>query len=166
VSRRWTRARRRQRRSHSRHFNHRYAIYLEFVPQLLFLVCIFFYLIILIFFKWTHYDGSSATEAPSLLIRECRLELTRLDPCGVSLDLINMILLSYPDSPDSSRVFYSGQRFIQTVLLLLAVLCVPWMLLGKPIYRIVMNKRRANVSSRVDVLPSALVHVVFRGAWR
>ena len=61
------------------------------------------------------------------------------------LDLINMILLSYPTDPPSSQSFYSGQRGLQTVLLVIAVLCVPWMLLGKPIYRIVMNKRRANV---------------------
>lgn len=61
-------------------------------------------------------------------------------------DLINMILLSYPTDPKSSATFYSGQRAFQTFLILIAVLCIPWMLLGKPVYRIVMNKRRANVS--------------------
>lgn len=30
-------------------------IFLEFIPQLIFLVFIFCYLIFLIFFKWTHY---------------------------------------------------------------------------------------------------------------
>jgi V-type H+-transporting ATPase subunit a len=57
-----------------------------------------------------------------------------------------MILLSYPNDPESSRVFYTGQKAFQTFLILIAVLCIPWMLLGKPVYRIVMNKRRANVS--------------------
>lgn len=57
-----------------------------------------------------------------------------------------MILLSYPTDPPSSATFYTGQRAIQTILIILAVLCIPWMLLGKPVYRIVMNKRRANVS--------------------
>ncbi|CAF4549012.1 unnamed protein product, partial [Rotaria sp. Silwood2] len=94
----------------------------------IFLSCIFFYLIILIFYKWTHFDGSVSTQAPSLLIQ-----------------LINMILLSYPSEPESSRTFYSGQQGIQTALIILAVICIPWMLLGKPIYRIIMNKRRANV---------------------
>lgn len=60
-----------------------------------------------------------------------------------------MILLTYPTEPPSSRVFYTGQQAIQTVLIVLAVLCIPWMLLGKPIYRIVMNKRRANVSIQI-----------------
>jgi hypothetical protein len=66
------------------------------------------------------------------------------------IDLINMILLSYPDEPESSRTFYSGQKGLQTVLIIVAVLCIPWMLLGKPIYRIMMNKRRANVSYLIN----------------
>ncbi|CAF1196015.1 unnamed protein product [Adineta steineri] len=112
------------------HFNHRHAIYLEFLPQIIFLACIFFYLIILIFYKWTSFDGSKATDAPSLLIH-----------------LINMILFSYKTDPPSAAVFYTGQKQFQTFLILLAVLCVPWMLLGKPVYRIIMNKRRANYST-------------------
>ncbi|CAF1368649.1 unnamed protein product, partial [Didymodactylos carnosus] len=73
-------------------FNHHYAIFVEFLPQLIFLICIFFYLIILIFYKWTHYDGSNADIAPSLLIH-----------------LIDMILMSYPNEPASSKQFYPGQ---------------------------------------------------------
>jgi len=61
-----------------RHFNHRHAIYLEFLPQILFLVCIFFYLIVLIFYKWTHYDGSMATDAPALLIRKRELSIEKM----------------------------------------------------------------------------------------
>jgi V-type H+-transporting ATPase subunit a len=57
-----------------------------------------------------------------------------------------MILLTYPTEPASSATFYSGQQGLQTALIILAVLCIPWMLLGKPVYRIIMNKRRANVS--------------------
>ena len=57
-----------------------------------------------------------------------------------------MILITYPDEPASSRQFYSGQKPLQTFLILIAVICIPWLLLGKPIYRIMMNKRRAHVS--------------------
>ena len=53
-----------------RHFNRRHAIYLEFLPQIIFLICIFFYLIILIFYKWTHYDATQSGTAPALLIRK------------------------------------------------------------------------------------------------
>jgi V-type H+-transporting ATPase subunit a len=110
------------------------------------LACIFFYLIILIFYKWTNFDGRKATEAPSLLIRKRFYFIRKIIFFCFTIDLINMILLSYPTEPESSRVFYSGQQAIQTILIILAVICIPWMLLGKPVYRIVMNKRRANVS--------------------
>jgi hypothetical protein len=58
------------------------------------------------------------------------------------------MLLSYPSTPDipqSSKVFYHGQKTLQTILLLIAVLCIPWMLLGKPIYIIMQNRKRAQV---------------------
>ena len=63
-----------------------------------------------------------------------------------------MMLLSYPESPKSSYVFYSGQRSIQTALLLIAVICIPWMLLGKPIYIIMQNKKRAKVRFAKNLL--------------
>ena len=64
-----------------------------------------------------------------------------------------MMLLSYPDksagdsTPQSSIVFYSGQKTIQTILVLVAVLCIPWMLLGKPIYIILQRRKQAQVKS-------------------
>ena len=61
-------------------------------------------------------------------------------------ELINMILFSYPNTPESSAQFYSGQKGVQIFLVIISVLCIPWMFVGKPIYRIMMNKRRANVS--------------------
>jgi V-type H+-transporting ATPase subunit a len=67
-----------------------------------------------------------------------------------------MILLSYPETPKSSAVFYTGQRGLQTFLIVLAVICIPWMLLGKPVYRIVMNKRRANVNIQIGKI--SLIH--------
>lgn len=40
-----------------RHFKKYASIFLEFLPQLLFLVFLFFYLVIMIFMKWTMYSG-------------------------------------------------------------------------------------------------------------
>ena len=66
-----------------------------------------------------------------------------------------MVLLSYPSTPDtpsSSKVFYSNQKTVQTILVLLAVLCIPWMLLGKPIYIILQRRKRAQVNSSLFLL--------------
>lgn len=71
-----------------------------------------------------------------------------------------MILLSYPTEPDSSKTFYTGQRGVQTALIIFAVLCIPWMLLGKPVYRIVMNKRRANVSFYYYLLSFRIISLI------
>ncbi len=60
-----------------------------------------------------------------------------------------MMLLSYPtssDTPQSSLQFYRPQRTLQTVLLLVAVLCIPWMLIGKPIYIILQKNKQAKVN--------------------
>lgn len=51
-----------------RHFKKKYNIYLVFIPELLFLMCIFGYLVFLIFFKWLAYSAEDATSAPSILI--------------------------------------------------------------------------------------------------
>ena len=40
--------------------------------------------------------------------------------------------------------FFSLQRYFQMILVIIAVLCVPWMLLVKPIYLLVKHKREKN----------------------
>ncbi|VDK89104.1 unnamed protein product [Dibothriocephalus latus] len=51
-----------------RFFNDPLAIYCEFIPQVLFLSCIFGYLSITIIYKWIAFDSTQASVAPSLLI--------------------------------------------------------------------------------------------------
>ncbi|XP_073654475.1 V-type proton ATPase 116 kDa subunit a 1 isoform X8 [Tursiops truncatus] len=100
-------------------FNHTYFkkplnIYFGFIPEIIFMTSLFGYLVILIFYKWTAYDAHTSEKAPSLLIH-----------------FINMFLFSYGDSGNS--MLYSGQKGIQCFLVVLALLCVPWMLLFKPL---------------------------------
>ncbi|XP_012892880.1 PREDICTED: V-type proton ATPase 116 kDa subunit a isoform 1 [Dipodomys ordii] len=100
-------------------FNHIYFkkplnIYLGFIPEIIFMSSLFGYLVILIFYKWTAYDAHSSENAPSLLIH-----------------FINMFLFSYPES--GFPMLYSGQKGIQCFLVVVALLCVPWMLLCKPL---------------------------------
>lgn len=101
--------------------NHRFrkdtlSILCEFLPQMIFIISIFGYLIILIFYKFINIDATQAACAPSLLI-----------------GLINMFLMSYPEEPCSAAQFYTGQKGLQIFLLMVALLCVPWLLAVKPI---------------------------------
>jgi len=55
-----------------RYFRRRLSIFLEFIPQIIFITLIFAYLCLMIFIKWIKYDGSNNSEhgtcAPNLLI--------------------------------------------------------------------------------------------------
>uniref|UniRef100_A0A8C0IJA2 V-type proton ATPase subunit a n=1 Tax=Bubo bubo TaxID=30461 RepID=A0A8C0IJA2_BUBBB len=95
------------------HFKKKYNIYLVFLPELLFMMCIFGYLVFMIFFKWLAYSAEDSTSAPSILIQ-----------------FINMFL--FPGG--ETEVFYTGQVALQRFLLSIAFLSVPVMLFGKPLY--------------------------------
>ncbi|XP_075579191.1 V-type proton ATPase 116 kDa subunit a 1 isoform X4 [Pelecanus crispus] len=89
-------------------------IYLGFIPEMIFMSSLFGYLVILIFYKWTAYDAHTSKDAPSLLIH-----------------FINMFLFSYSDT--SNKMLYKGQQGLQCFLVVVALLCVPWMLVAKPL---------------------------------
>ncbi|XP_020641270.1 V-type proton ATPase 116 kDa subunit a 1 isoform X10 [Pogona vitticeps] len=88
-------------------------IYLGFIPEIIFMLSLFGYLVILIFYKWTAYDAKNSMHAPSLLIH-----------------FINMFLFSY-DPKDT--MLYKGQKGLQCFLVVVAMMCVPWMLVAKPL---------------------------------
>ncbi|XP_074835094.1 V-type proton ATPase 116 kDa subunit a 1 isoform X3 [Carettochelys insculpta] len=89
-------------------------IYLGFIPEMIFMSSLFGYLVILIFYKWSAYDAHTSKDAPSLLIH-----------------FINMFLFSYGDP--SNKMLYKGQQGLQCFLVVVALLCVPWMLVVKPL---------------------------------
>ncbi|XP_011643087.1 V-type proton ATPase 116 kDa subunit a [Pogonomyrmex barbatus] len=109
----------------------RYAsLFLEFLPQLFFLVLLFFYMIILMFIKWILYDASSD-------------DIGRKPGCAPSvlITFINMMLFKDAVVPaDCSQYMFKGQDILQLVLLIAAVLCVPIMLFGKPLFTIFSKK--------------------------
>lgn len=116
-----------------RNFNNKLAIYTEFIPQMIFLIFLFFYMTLLMFMKWVKYSAENEGAfsihcAPSILIT-----------------FINMVLFKAPieSDGDCSPYMFAGQAGIQKLLVILALLCVPWMLFAKPIIIMQERKKRA-----------------------
>ncbi|KAK1121595.1 hypothetical protein K0M31_010387 [Melipona bicolor] len=108
------------------------SFFLEFLPQLLFLILLFSYLVVLMFVKWIIYDATSEDIrytpgcAPSVLIT-----------------FINMILAGEEHSMDDcSPYMYPNQFILQKVFFGLAILCVPVMLFGKPLLFLFRKNRQ------------------------
>ncbi|XP_055050238.1 V-type proton ATPase 116 kDa subunit a isoform X4 [Misgurnus anguillicaudatus] len=98
-------------------FNHMYFkkrlnIFLGFIPEIVFMSSLFGYLILIVFYKWTAYDAKTSKDAPSLLIA-----------------FINMFLFNYNDP--TNKPLYRGQMVIQSLLVVIALACVPCMLIVK-----------------------------------
>ncbi|XP_067672812.1 V-type proton ATPase 116 kDa subunit a 1-like isoform X5 [Haliotis asinina] len=101
------------------HFRNVLNILVEFIPEVIFLLSLFGYLVSLVYYKWVTFDVSKAGCAPALLIQ-----------------YINMFMFSYKAKGDPNcnpqLPFYAGQQTIQTILLVAAVACVPVLLFIKP----------------------------------
>lgn len=53
-----------------RYFRRPINIFCEFIPQLVFLMCLFGYLVALVFYKWLFFNAECPQYAPQLLIRK------------------------------------------------------------------------------------------------
>uniref|UniRef100_A0A672NN03 V-type proton ATPase subunit a n=1 Tax=Sinocyclocheilus grahami TaxID=75366 RepID=A0A672NN03_SINGR len=95
------------------HFRQKFKIYLLFLPELLFLLCLFGYLVFMIFYKWLAFSVRDSQLAPSILIH-----------------FINMFLMQ----ESATTLVYPGQIGLQVFLVVVALLSVPVLLFGKPLY--------------------------------
>lgn len=104
-------------------FNRRSSIFLEFLPQVLFLTLLFAYMVFMMFWKWVSFGPKlqqpySPSCAPSVLIY-----------------FINMMLFGTNTfEPGCEAFMYPYQEQVQLYFVLIGVACIPWMLLGKPLY--------------------------------
>ncbi|MED6266574.1 hypothetical protein CHARACLAT_003379 [Characodon lateralis] len=96
-----------------RYFRKKYNLYLVFLPELLFLLCLFGYLVFMIFYKWLVFTAKDSRQAPSILIH-----------------FISMFIMQ----GEALKPLYPGQTGLQILLMVIAVLSVPVLLLGKPVY--------------------------------
>jgi V-type H+-transporting ATPase subunit a len=96
-----------------KHFGSKLDIYANFLPSMIFLLSIFGYLAICILYKWS-VDWYARGEAPP--------------------SLLNMLIYMFLSPSTIEDPLYRGQKPIQNMLLLVALLCVPCLLLMKPLY--------------------------------
>ncbi|XP_037077350.1 V-type proton ATPase 116 kDa subunit a1-like [Pollicipes pollicipes] len=130
-----------------RHFRQLSDIVTMFLPQILFLLCLFGWLCVICVLKWCLY---SATPDPT-----SEQDIRYGSHCAPSLLLIfiNMFLLkdmnadpkgTAPGEQYCDGYLFDGQKELQYGLLALGVLCIPWMLIAKPVL-IYMRRRKAPV---------------------
>uniref|UniRef100_A0AAY4CHD4 V-type proton ATPase subunit a n=1 Tax=Denticeps clupeoides TaxID=299321 RepID=A0AAY4CHD4_9TELE len=101
------------------HFRKKFNLFLMLIPELLFLLFLFGYLVFMVVFKWLAFSAANSQAAPSILIH-----------------FINMFLMQGDTIPH----LYSGQKTLQVFLLVIALLAVPVLLLGKPVYLYWLHK--------------------------
>lgn len=124
-----------------RYFNDKLSVLTQFIPQMIFLVFLFFYMTWLMFIKWVKY---SATATDPMYTEACAP--------SILITFINMVLYKYPapiEGAVCSPYMFYGQETIQKLLLFLALLTIPVMLFAKP-YLIMKARKQGNVSVREE----------------
>ncbi|CAK9799058.1 V-type proton ATPase 116 kDa subunit a 1 [Anthophora plagiata] len=116
------------------YFKKQISIICEFVPQIMFLVFLFLYMVLLMFIKWIKYGPDSDHNDP---------EHGPFCAPSVLITFINMVLFK-PGTPlgDCNPWMYAGQQGFQNLLVIVALLCIPWMLLGKPLMMMYNRKKQ------------------------
>ncbi|XP_018023917.1 V-type proton ATPase 116 kDa subunit a 1 isoform X2 [Hyalella azteca] len=138
-----------------RFFNRRLNVLCEFIPQVLFMSCLFVYLTLLVFIKWVNYGAGE--DVPLVLTPGCAP--------SILITFINMVLMKgYEEAkgPNScSAYMYDGQFYLQRMMVVVAVICVPWMLVAKPYFLYRASKQRAmlgtgGVEGAMEETPSTM----------
>ena len=120
-----------------RYFGDKVSLIWEWIPQVLFMSCIFVYLCLTIVLKWLTWDSTISGDAPSLLI-----------------NLIGMFMMKVPSKKEKTWIYGSItddaegvatlQNLVQKVLILTAVACLPVMLCAKPYIKYKKHQERQN----------------------
>ncbi|CAH2295753.1 V-type proton ATPase 116 kDa subunit a [Pelobates cultripes] len=96
------------------HFKKTFNIFLVFIPEFIFMVFIFGYLVFMIVYKWLAWSAEFSKDAPSVL-----------------LHFIHMFMFA---TDKNNLPLYKSQFGIQVFLMVIVFLCVPVLLFGKPMY--------------------------------
>lgn len=99
----------------------------------------FGYLASMMFIKWIMFSAKSDD-----------LALTPGCAPSILIMFINMVLFKSSETLEGCKeLMFEGQEALQIVFLVLAVLCIPWLLFGKPLY--ILYKQRTNQRSELLV---------------
>ena len=112
------------------YFSRPYDLWFEFVPRLVFLTCIIGYMVLLIFWKWITVWANVQPVAPDMLGNGASAA-----PYIITV-MTNMFLSLTDFEPSIDCEFMLGcptQKYIQLILVILAIATVPVMLLVKPL---------------------------------
>jgi len=102
------------------HFGRPIDFIFEFIPQLTLLTCLFGWMDFLIVAKWVQFWPNGAARAPNII--------------SVMINMFLNFGAVDKDNVDPIIAGDSGQQAISIILLVVALLCVPTMLLVKPLY--------------------------------
>ncbi|XP_017014417.3 V-type proton ATPase 116 kDa subunit a 1 [Drosophila takahashii] len=114
-------------------------LFLVVLPQVIFMVCLFCYLVFLIFYKWLVFGGHKPAPynsacAPNVLIT-----------------FINMMLMKTEEPPAGCLAnMFPYERLLEYALVTIALLMIPILLAGKPLY--LLRTRRKKQRAR-DLKP-------------
>uniref|UniRef100_A0A672QFE2 V-type proton ATPase subunit a n=1 Tax=Sinocyclocheilus grahami TaxID=75366 RepID=A0A672QFE2_SINGR len=123
-------------------FNYMYSgdvssMFLVLIPELVFMLCLFGYLVFMVVFKWIAFGPQDSDRAPSILIH-----------------FIDMFV--FAENPDNPPL-YPGQMIVQRVLVCLALLAVPVLLLGRPLFLYFRHRNNRRTVSRGEIRLCPLV---------
>eukprot|EP00026_Physarum_polycephalum_P002686 Phypoly_transcript_02694.p1 GENE.Phypoly_transcript_02694~~Phypoly_transcript_02694.p1 ORF type:complete len:828 (+),score=115.76 Phypoly_transcript_02694:179-2662(+) len=103
----------------------------QFIPQIVFLWCIFGYMCVLIVIKWCTDWGNGPSPSPILQL------------------VINMFLSPGQDPAINGPLFFPNQHLVQILLTIVALICIPVMLLVKPF--LLKHYHQKGTHQRLDV---------------
>jgi len=127
------------------HFKEKNVLYFECIPQLLFMGCLFVYLIILIVVKWCT-DWTKMKGVPNLINT-----------------MINMPLQMGARGDEAPAYNAALQDTLQPILLAVALLSVPMMLIPKPLIEYYAHKKDHHDSSSTRGRSHTPLHVLEHG---
>jgi len=119
------------------------------IPEILYLIPFFGYMVVLILKKWL-------TDFPADK-EHIFTDLTKSDGVNIIQVIINMVLS--PKKLDADLKLYNNQFAIQTVITIIFVISIPLLLFGKPIYDCVKEHNNPDFSV-LEIFVMNLIHVI------